>query len=282
MNAGPPPNPTLDALLDKVLAIALEAGQRILAVYNSEFAVTHKDDKSPLTDADLAAHHYILATLTQLKPAVPCLSEEAADIPFEQRSQWPRYWLVDPLDGTREFVKRNGEFTVNIALIDRHRPILGVVHAPALDQTYGAAEGLGAFRIKAGRRVPIKTRKPPVPPVYVVSRSHANPELAALLARAPAHTPVGRGSSLKFCLVAEGSADFYPRTGPTAEWDTAAGQCLVEQAGGAVWRLPDLAPLAYNEKESLLNPSFAVIGDRSQDWAKILHVGAAVGRDRPA
>jgi len=269
MNAAPPIS-RLDPLLDKALAIALEAGQRILAVYNSEFAVTHKDDQSPLTDADLASHRYITTALTQLKPAVPCLSEEAADIPFEKRRQWPRYWLVDPLDGTKEFVKRNGEFTVNIALIEGHRPILGVVHAPALDLTYGAAEGVGAFAFREGRRVPIRTRKPPVPPVYVVSRSHKNPELEALLSRAPAHTPVSRGSSLKFCLVAEGNADFYPRTGPTSEWDTAAGQCLVEQAGGTVWRLPELTPLAYNQKESLLNPSFAVMGDRSQDWARIL------------
>ena len=262
MNAAP--------LLDKVLAIALEAGRRILDVYNSEFAVTHKDDDSPLTDADLASHRYITGALTQLQPAAPCLSEEAANIPFAQRKAWQRYWLVDPLDGTKEFVKRNGEFTVNIALIENHRPVLGVVHAPALNLTYGAAQGVGAFRFDGAKRLPIATRKAPGVPVFVVSRSHRDPALETLLSRAPAHTPVSRGSSLKFCLVAEGTADFYPRTGPTSEWDTAAGQCLVEQAGGTVWRLPELTPLAYNEKESLLNPSFAVIGDRARDWAKVL------------
>ena len=264
------PADVLPQLLEHALDLAQEAGRRILSVYQTDFAVTHKQDESPLTQADLASHTLILETLATLTPELPCLSEEAADIPHATRSSWERYWLVDPLDGTREFVKRNGEFTVNIALVENHRPVLGVIHAPVLGLTYGAARGVGAFRLENGRRVPIATRKLPAVPTFAVSRSHKDPALDALLAKAPAHESVSRGSSLKFCLVADGTADFYPRLGPTSEWDTAAGQCIVEQAGGAVWRLPELTPLGCNEKESVLNPSFAVLGDPGHDWAKLL------------
>lgn len=262
--------PDLDPLLEQALDLAQQAGRRILDVYESDFAVTHKDDQSPLTAADLASHSLIVETLSQLSPTLPCLSEEAADIPHATRSGWQRYWLVDPLDGTKEFVKRNGEFTVNIALVEGHRPVLGVIHAPVLGLTWGAARGAGAFRFDNGRRVAIATRRLPATPTFVVSRSHKDAPLEALLARAPAHEAVSRGSSLKFCLVADGQADFYPRFGPTSEWDTAAGQCIVEQAGGAVWRLPELTPLGCNEKDSVLNPSFAVMGDPHHDWASIL------------
>jgi len=268
----------LARLLDDTVALAQRAGRAILEVYESDFAVTHKDDETPLTQADLASHRLILDALDGLAPKLPCLSEEAADIPHATRSRWTQYWLVDPLDGTREFVKRNGEFTVNIALVENHRPVLGVIHGPVLGLTYGAARGLGAFRLDAERRVPIRTRPLPPQPTFVVSRSHRDPDLDAILARAPQHDAIGKGSSLKFCLVADGSADFYPRLGPTSEWDTAAGQCIVEQAGGAVWRLPELTPLSCNEKDSVLNPSFAVVGDPGYDWASIL-VGAPHGRD---
>jgi 3'(2'), 5'-bisphosphate nucleotidase len=268
----------LPPLLDRALDLAQQAGRRILSVYQSDFAVTHKQDESPLTQADLASHTLIVETLPRLAPPLPCLSEEAADIPHATRSSWRCYWLVDPLDGTREFVKRNGEFTVNIALVENHRPVLGVIHAPVLGLTYGAARDVGAFRLEGNRRVAIATRKLPPVPTFVVSRSHQDPQLDALLARAPAHEAVSRGSSLKFCLVADGSADFYPRLGPTSEWDTAAGQCIVEQAGGVVWRLPELTPLGCNEKDSVLNPSFAVMGDPRHDWKSIL-VGAPHGRD---
>jgi 3'(2'), 5'-bisphosphate nucleotidase len=261
---------TPDSLLQAALEIAQAAGGKILAVYNTDFAVERKDDNSPLTRADLASHGHIVNALSGLQPRLPVLSEESAATAFNERSQWERYWLVDPLDGTKEFIKRNGEFTVNIALIERHRPVLGVVHAPALGLSYAAAEGAGAFRQDGVRRTRLRTRECPPRPVYVVSRSHRDPALEKLLAAAPPHETVSRGSALKFCLVAEGSADFYPRTGPTSEWDTAAGQCVVEQAGGAVWRLPALTPLAYNEKESLLNPSFAVVGDAKHDWKSLL------------
>lgn len=257
-------------LLASILEIARAAGEKILDVYHSDFDVEQKDDDSPLTQADLASHKHIVESLEKLEPRFPVLSEEAADIPFSMRSTWQRFWLVDPLDGTREFVKRNGEFTVNIALINGGRPVMGVVHAPALGLTYGASVSEGAFREESGKRSELKTRALPEKPVYVVSRSHQDEALQALLARAPEHDAVSRGSSLKFCLVAEASADFYPRTGPTSEWDTAAGQCVVEQAGGVVWRLPERIALGYNEKESLLNPRFAVIGDPEADWSELL------------
>lgn len=261
---------TLHELFDAVVRTAIEAGERILTIYHSEFAVTRKDDDSPLTQADLAAHTHIVAALQALTPALPVLSEEAADIPYATRSAWTRYWLVDPLDGTKEFIKRNDEFTVNIALVDRGVAQLGVVHAPALNLTYAGAVGQGATRWKDGRREAIRTRAVPSRPTFVVSKSHRDAALEAFLAKAPEHDAVSRGSSLKFCQIAEGSADLYPRTGPTSEWDTAAGQCVVEQAGGLVLRTPELTPLRYNEKDSLLNPTFLVIGDPNYGWPQKL------------
>lgn len=258
------------SLLDAVLDIAVEAGRRILEVYGTDFAVTRKDDDSPLTQADLAAHRHIVQALATLTPELPLLSEEDADVPYATRRLWTRYWLVDPLDGTREFVKRNGDFTVNIALIEDGYPVLGVVHAPVAAQSYLGAQGLGAARVIGGRRQPMQTRARPPRPTLVVSRSHQDAALEAFLASAPPHEARSCGSSLKFCQVAAGEADLYPRTGPTSEWDTAAGQCLVEQAGGLVLRLPELARLRYNAKESLLNPRFAAIGDPSYDWQPLL------------
>ncbi len=200
----------------------------------------------------------------------PVLSEEAADIDFATRSEWSRYWLVDPLDGTKEFIKRNGEFTVNIALIENGAPKLGVVHAPVLGVTYLAAEGAGCFKQKGAQREPIRTRTTREPPSLVVTKSHRDAALDAFLSRAPAHEALSKGSSLKFCLVAEGSADFYPRTGPTSEWDTGAGHCVAEQAGAQILTLPDWQPLRYNQKESLLNPGFVVIGDPAYGWREKL------------
>lgn len=264
-------NLNLPTVLDDVVNISREAGNRILEIYRSDFAVDHKGDDSPLTQADLAAHAHITAALSRLTPNLPVLSEEAANIAYEIRQTWRRYWLVDPLDGTKEFIKRNGEFTVNIALIEDGAPVLGVVHAPALEETYAAARGLGALRWKQGHRDVIRTRRaPPNLPVFVVSKSHRDAALEAFLAKAPPHQAVSRGSSLKFCQVAEGTADLYPRTGPTSEWDTGAGQCVVEQAGGVVLQTPALTPLRYNQKESLLNPTFLVIGDPDYGWTQKL------------
>ena len=239
-----------------------------MAVDRRSIEVSHKADDSPLTEADLAAHRCIAEGLLALQPVLPLLSEEDADVPATTRRAWPRYWLVDPLDGTREFIKRNGEFTVNIALIEAGRPVLGVVHAPALGITWSAAEAHGAFRQQGDHRTRLQTRPLPERPTLFVSRSHHGPRAEALLDRLPPHDRLSKGSSLKFCLIAEGSADAYPRLGPTSEWDTAAAQCVVEQAGGAVVALPSMTPLRYNQQDSLINPDFLVLGDPSADWAQ--------------
>ena len=262
----------LAALLEPVAELAQQAGEKILAVYNSdEFSVEEKADKSPLTAADLASHHAIVDGLTALTPAIPILSEESASLPYTERSAWQRYWLVDPLDGTREFIKRNGEFTVNIALVDDGVPVLSVVHVPVTGVSYLACKGRGAFKQQAGGdRVAIKVRKLGAGPLMVVgSRSHRGDSLNAFLARLGDHEMVGMGSSLKLCLVAEGAADIYPRLGPTSEWDTAAAQCVVEQAGGFVTDT-HMQPLRYNTKDSLLNPFFFVFGDDARNWSTYL------------
>ncbi len=264
------PDLSLQFLLS-VVGVAVDAGQRILRVYRSDFGVTEKSDHSPLTDADLAAHAAITAALPHLANDVPVLSEESSETPFEVRRGWSRYWLVDPLDGTREFVKRNGDFTVNIALVENNRPVLGVVHVPVSGRSYLAARNLGAFRQSpGGQPIPIHTRAAHRNALIVAgSRSHGNAETQAFVKRLRPLEVRGIGSSLKFCLIAEGEADLYPRLGPTSEWDTAAAQCVLEEAGG---RVTDLAlnPLEYNRKDSLLNPFFLAMGDGRVDWSEFL------------
>ncbi|WP_337880058.1 3'(2'),5'-bisphosphate nucleotidase CysQ [Rheinheimera sp.] len=246
-------------LLAQVKQIAEAAGQAILQVYQRDFQVEQKDDDSPLTEADLAAHQLILAQLQALTPDVPVLSEEAADIPWSERQHWQEYWLVDPLDGTKEFIKRNGEFTVNIALVQQGEPVLGVIHAPVLDKTYAAAEGLGASRTQHGLTESICTALTPSAGevVKVVgSRSHQTPEIADYLSRFPQHELIAVGSSLKFCLVAEGTAHLYPRLGPTMLWDTGAGHVIAKVAGAKV-TYTGIANPAYH-RENLKNPNFLV------------------------
>lgn len=257
----------LQALLPDLIAISQRAGDAILEVYGQNFSVTHKADDSPLTQADLASHAIIRDALAELTPEVPLLSEESTDIDFQTRSGWRQYWLVDPLDGTKEFVNRNGEFTVNIALIRDHQPVCGIVHVPVSGVTYTGIANIGARRFAAGRDpVAIKVRQPcPSPIIVVGSRSHANPRLEQHLARLGDYELVSMGSSLKFCLLAEGKADFYPRLGPTSEWDTAAAHAVVIAAGGRIIKLNG-EPLEYNRKESLLNPEFLVIADSGRDW----------------
>ena len=251
----------LAALLEPVLAIAHEAGAAIMDIYQSNFAVELKEDRSPLTAADRAAHQIIVAGLSRLPAGVPVLSEESADTDFANRRAWNRFWLVDPLDGTKEFIKRNGEFTVNIALIDDHRPVLGVVVAPAIDISFFGAVGIGAFRESRGQRDPIAVSRPAREPLRVVgSRSHASPDLEAFLDRLGPHELRSMGSSLKICLVAAGDADLYPRLGPTSEWDTAAAEAVLRAAGGSMMDLEG-QPLTYNARESLLNPYFLALGD---------------------
>lgn len=251
-------------LRDAVTGIARRAGREILEVYGSDFAAQTKADDSPLTEADLRAHRLIVAELARLTPQLPVLSEESAQIPWEERSTWQRYWLVDPLDGTKEFVSRNGEFTVNIALIDSHRPVMGVVHVPVADLTYSGIPGVGAWREANDRPpAPISVRRVARPPLQVVgSRSHGGGgRLESALAAMGPHELKAAGSSIKLCLVADGSADLYPRLGPTSEWDIAAGQAVVEGAGGQVVDLTSGLALRYNSGAGVLNPEFLAYGD---------------------
>jgi len=257
----------LPTIAEDIGGIAIEAGKAILEIYGQDFEVVQKEDQSPLTQADLASHRIIRDSLAALTPDIPLLSEESAAIDFDTRRGWRRYWLVDPLDGTKEFVNRNGEFTVNIALVVDHDAVLGVVHVPVSGVTYTGIVGAGATRQSAGgAREEISIRVPCADPVIVVgSRSHANPVLHQLLAAVGDYELVSMGSSLKFCLLAEGKADFYPRLGPTSEWDTAAAHAVVTAAGGRIITL-DGQPLQYNRKKSLLNPEFLVIADPGRDW----------------
>ncbi len=261
----------LTSLVDPVVALAEDAGRAILEVYSTDFEVQEKDDESPLTQADLASHRWIDAGLKSLTPDIPIISEESGLPAFEVRRAWRRYWIVDPLDGTKEFVNRNGEFTVNIALIEDHRPVLGIVHVPIQDKTFVGCKGLGAeCRDRGEDPVPIAVATTSHTPTRIVgSRSHRGASLDAFLAKVGEHELVPMGSSLKFCVVAEGGADLYPRLGPTSEWDTAAAQAVVEQAGGSVVTL-DGKPMKYNAKADILNPHFFVIGATDRDWLSLL------------
>ena len=258
-------------ILGHVTEIARRAGAEILKVYAQDAVqATAKADDSPLTAADLASHRLIVTELSALDSNIPVLSEEAADTPFAERVRWERYWLVDPLDGTREFLARNGEFTVNIALIEGHAPALGVVHVPVSDTSYQGLPGGGAWRIAQGVRVPIMIQPRSASPVRVVgSRSHRGDSLERFLERLGPHELKPIGSSLKFCLVAEGAADVYPRLGPTHEWDTAAAHAVLVAAGGTVSRLDGRA-LEYNRSAEPTNPHFVAYGARDHDWLGLL------------
>jgi 3'(2'), 5'-bisphosphate nucleotidase len=258
-------------LIEPVVALSRRAGDAILEVYATDFDVQAKDDDSPLTQADMASHRVIDAGLRALTPDLPIISEESGLPEFSERGQWSRYWLIDPLDGTKEFVKRNGEFTVNIALIDNHRPVLGVVHVPVMNKTYTGCEGAGStMRLNDDAARKIRVAQTSASAVRVVgSRSHRGSSLDAYFEALGEVEMLPMGSSLKFCVVAEGKADIYPRLGPTSEWDTAAAQAVVEQAGGAVLEL-DGQPLAYNTKEDILNPHFLVRGPQDRNWIGLL------------
>jgi 3'(2'), 5'-bisphosphate nucleotidase len=258
-------------LLGPLLDVARAASHEIMRVYATDFDVALKSDQSPVTVADLAAHRVIERDLKRITPDIPVLSEESADIPYAERRRWERYWLVDPLDGTKEFIGRNGDFTVNIALIQRGEPLIGVVHVPVNGMSYYGCVGVGAFRRdQDGQAGVIKVRPLSTGPVRVVaSRSHRGELLDGYLAKLGPHETVSRGSSLKFCLVAEGAADVYPRLGPTSEWDTAAGHAVLLAAGGHVIATEGGA-LRYNAKESLLNPFFIGYADASRDWRSYL------------
>ncbi len=250
------------SLIPELCVLARAAGEAILEVYEGPIAVETKDDRSPLTAADRASHRVIAAGLRRLTPEIPVLSEEGRAMPHAERGGWVRLWVVDPLDGTKEFIKRNGEFTVNIALVEGGAPVLGVVYVPVRRVFTGGGGGGGAWRQEGDRApAPIHVRKadPASGLTVVQSRSHPSPELEAYLAGLKVAESVSVGSSLKLCAVAEGRADLYPRLGPTMEWDTAAGQAVVEGAGGKVLDREG-RPLVYNKPE-LLNPYFVVTGD---------------------
>nr|WP_104203721.1 3'(2'),5'-bisphosphate nucleotidase CysQ [Halomonas saliphila] len=249
-------------------------GQQVLKIYVRDFVVETKEDKSPLTEADMASHHALVALLEAETPGVPILSEESGGIPYETRRSWQRYWLIDPLDGTKEFIKKNGEFTLNVALIEEGVPVFGIVHAPALQTTWIGHVEHGAWKKEGeGPCYMIATRSLPDPeqdPWQIVSsRSHASLEVEAFCAGLPKYERIVVGSSLKFCLIAEGKADLYPRFGPTCEWDTAAAQAVVTAAGGAVLNIQTLKPLLYNQQESLLNPFFIACGEQELPWQVI-------------
>lgn len=253
----------LNALAQALLPVMVRADAVIMQIYGEGFAVTRKADDSPVTQADIESQRLIVAALAQITPGIPVLAEESAAIPWAERRQWRELWVVDPLDGTREFVKRNGEFTVNIALVIEHEPVLGLISAPAQGLLYWGAAGIGAFSQHRGQQcVPLRTRPAQRPLRIVGSRSHPSGETERYLAMHGEHTRAAIGSSLKFCLLAEGAADLYPRFGPTSEWDTAAGQALLEAAGGGVTRL-DGHRLRYNCRDSVLNGDFIAFGDPS-------------------
>ncbi|KTA74654.1 3'(2'),5'-bisphosphate nucleotidase CysQ [Aeromonas salmonicida] len=236
--------------------IARAAGDTIMAIYSQPFTVEYKGDESPLTAADKGAHEVIVQALAGLTPDIPVLSEESGPEVMGLRHGWSRYWLVDPLDGTKEFVSRNGEFTVNIALIEDGKPLWGLVYAPVLDRLWYGGKGMGAWRVADGKREAIQTlpHQEGAPWRVVGSRNHLSRETLDYLAPFGEIELVSMGSSLKFCIIAEGGAELYPRLAPTCEWDTAAAQAVLEGAGGSVTRL-DGSPLAYN-KPDILNPWF--------------------------
>ncbi len=272
---------TASDLIPSVKEISQAAGAAILEIYNREgsIEITSKDDNSPLTEADIAAHQIIVSALSKLTPDLPILSEESADISWKERQAWPKYWLVDPLDGTKEFLKRNGEFTVNIALIENHVPVLGVVYVPVTNILYSGVRESGAFKQNNGEEKQINVA--PMSELnnvknavkdhvkIVASRSHRGSELDAWINKVEKSFKkvelLSMGSSLKICLVAEGKADIYPRLALTSEWDTAAAQAILEAAGGT---LTDIAfkIYRYNQKENILNPFFFAIGDVNFDW----------------
>lgn len=265
----------LSHLIPDAITIARLAGQLILDIYeNKQYEAFTKEDETPVTTADLAAHKLIVEKLSQLTPDIPVLSEEAADISLEQRSQWDTYWLVDPLDGTQEFIARSGDFATIIALVRHHKPIMGIVYAPVSGVTYYAYENKGAWKIPAmdeSLRINVLKHDAQDQSIAIaISRRQNINRVTERMSSAWNYDLVPLGSAaLKACLVAEGAVDCYLRLGPTGEWDTAATQCIVEEAGGAILST-ELAPLSYNQRDTLENPNFIVTGDQTLAWDKIL------------
>ncbi len=266
-------NINLEQLVKPCIFLAKEAGLAILEIYNSgaEINVQIKSDSTPVTQADLIAHHIIVNGLKDLTPNIPILSEEGAKIPFAVRQQWQTYWLIDPLDGTKEFIHKTDEFTVNIALIHQGHSVFGVIYAPVLKLCYSAYLHGGTFKQVANEHsIQIHTTKVDINHLRVtVSRRHDVERSTRFIQKIPSHTKIPKGSSLKTCFIAEGSADVYPCFGKTSEWDMGAAQCIIEEAGGAMTDLY-FNPIKFNYKESLLNPPLLVVGDKDYNWAKYI------------
>jgi len=244
--------------LNDIKDIAVDAGKAIMEIYKRDFSIEYKDDKSPLTEADTKANEIICSALMKLYPNIPIMSEENKQTEYEIRKEWEYYWCIDPIDGTKEFIKKNDEFTVNIALIHKNTPVLGVVYAPAIDEMYSAKEGEGAF--KNGQKLPLTQNDAPEEKLFVVaSKSHLSQETQDFIdnLKTKEIEQVSKGSSLKLCMVAEGIADIYPRLAPTMEWDTAAADAVVREAGKMTYQFEKEEPMVYN-KENLLNPWFIV------------------------
>ncbi|AUL94248.1 3'(2'),5'-bisphosphate nucleotidase CysQ [Vibrio vulnificus] len=272
-----PTSQNLSALLPQVIDIARTAGQLILDIYQSkQYQEYTKSDETPVTSADLAAHKLITQRLSELTPDIPVLSEEAADISLEKRAQWNRYWLVDPLDGTQEFIARSGDFATIIALVENNKPVMGVVYGPVSGVTYYAYQGKGAWKIpEMNESLKIQTHKHELPGQNIAIAISRRQDINRITNRMSSNwnydlVPLG-SAALKACLVAEGAVDCYLRLGPTGEWDTAATQCIVEEAGGRILSTY-LEPLSYNERDTLENPNFIVLGDADLPWYDILQV----------
>ena len=252
-------------LIDAVITISKNAGEAILEIYNSNFDYEIKEDLSPLTQADKISHRVICQMLKSLTPNLPILSEEDSNIPYSIRSNWKNYWLIDPLDGTKEFIKRNGEFTVNIALIENNSPILGVIHIPVSEETYWGSYVDGSYysqKNKTTKKINV-SEKTENPIRIVASRSHYNTALDYVLDEIGNFKMITKGSSLKFCLIANGEADIYPRIGLTSEWDIAAGEAIVKYSGGYMLDI-DGNHLRYNHKKDFLNPYFIASNDKKK------------------
>jgi 3'(2'), 5'-bisphosphate nucleotidase len=260
----------LSQLLPQLIDLTKAIAKEILPIYEGkQTPAIIKADGSPLTQADLLANEMIKNFLNKVTPQIPIISEESCDIPFATRKAWPFYWLIDPIDGTKEFLAKNGDFTINIAFIDHHQPTLGIVSLPTHQTTYYALKGQGAWKSSAQGTQRLYTEKlnPKKAIRLVASRRHGENAAEKIRQHCPNVELMSRGSSLKFCLLAEGSADFYPRLGPTSEWDTAAAQCILEQAGGAVIDFSG-RPLQYNTNDSYLNPNFLAIADTAINWSQ--------------
>ncbi len=261
----------LKKLLPEVIDIAKKAGKEIIETAERDINIEHKNDNTPVTNADLAANELIVNSLSKLDGCFNVLSEESEVIDFAQREKWQTYWLVDPLDGTREFIEDNGEYSVNIALIHNNHAILGVIYAPLHGLTYYAYKGSGAYKvdgINSAERICVQSKRR-TPVIVTCGNNQPGKEFEAFVKKIGGVEFLAMGSSLKSCLVADGSADIYARLGPTSEWDTAAAQCIVEEAGGAIMDT-NMQPLSYNTKDSLLNPYFFVFGDKTENWKQYL------------